>query len=59
MQDFEKSFSEFLDRREYDEAENALFSIVREAFKAGWRASRGEIIESQKILELVPNSRKA
>ena len=59
MQDFEKSFSEFIDRREYDEAENALFSIVREAFKAGWHASCGELIESQKILELVPGSLKA
>ena len=33
--DFEKAFSDFLDRREYDQAENALFSMVRIAFLAG------------------------
>lgn len=25
---FEQAFSDFLDRREYDQAENALFSMV-------------------------------
>lgn len=34
---FEQAFSDFLDRREYDQAENALFSIVRIAFLAGRR----------------------
>ena len=32
--EFEHAFSEFLDRHEYDEAENALFSMVRIAFAA-------------------------
>ena len=41
--DFEYAFSEFLDRREYDEAENALFAIVRAAFAAGWKAAGGEV----------------
>ena len=27
--DFEEAFSNFLERREYDEAESALFSMVR------------------------------
>ena len=27
--DFEKAFGDFLDRREYDQAENALFAMVR------------------------------
>ena len=27
--DFEKAFSDFLERREYDQAANALFSMVR------------------------------
>lgn len=34
-QDFEKCFSDYIDRREYDEAQNALFSAVRSSFKAG------------------------
>ena len=33
--DFEKSFADFLDRKEYDDAESSLFSIVRSAYKAG------------------------
>ena len=37
---FEAAPSEFLDRHEYDDAEAALFTIVRAAFLAGWRAAR-------------------
>ena len=40
--EFEQAFSEFLDRHEYDEAENYLFSMVRLAFAAGWKAAGGE-----------------
>ena len=43
MIDFEKSFSDFIDRREYDQAAYALFSIVRIAYKAGWIAAGGDI----------------
>ena len=53
--DFEHAFSEFLDRREYDEAENALFSIVRAAFIAGWKAAGGTPPQSQRIFELLPD----
>ena len=49
---FEKAFSDFLDRREYDQAENALFSMVRIAFAAGWKAACGKAPPPQKILEL-------
>lgn len=37
--DFEEAFSSFLDRREYDDAEAALFGMVRTAFLAGWKAA--------------------
>jgi len=50
--DFEKSFDDFLNRREYDEAENALFSIVRISFLAGWRAAGGNPPPPQKVFEL-------
>lgn len=50
--DFEKAFSNFLERREYDKAENALFSMVRIAFIAGWKAAGGEPPQPQKIIEL-------
>ena len=51
--DFEEAFSNFLERREYDEAESALFSMVRTAFLAGWNAAGGEPPSPQKIFELV------
>lgn len=52
--DFEKAFEGFLERREYDEAEDALFSMVRIAFRAGWLAAGGEYENSPKVLELKP-----
>lgn len=39
--EFEDAFANFIDRREYDEAESALFAIVRSAFLAGWLAAGG------------------
>ena len=50
--DFEKAFDDFLERREYDQAENALFAMVRIAFVAGWKAAGGDPPKPQKILEL-------
>ena len=50
---FEKAFSDFLDRREYDEAESALFEMVRISFLAGWKAAGGELPKPQKILTLM------
>lgn len=51
--DFEQAFADFLDRREYDEAEAALFAMVRTAFLAGWKAAGGEPPIPQKIFQLV------
>ena len=39
--DFEAAFSAFLDRREYDELVQCLFTFVRAAFLAGWKAAGG------------------
>ncbi len=50
---FEKAFNDFLERKEYDEAENALFEIVRAAFMAGWLAAGGEPLKPQKLFELM------
>ena len=36
---FEAAFDAFLERREYDEAQQAQFALVRAAFLAGWLAS--------------------
>lgn len=51
--DFEKSFSDFIDRREYDQAENALFAMVRISFLAGWKAAGGDPPPPQKIVTLM------
>ena len=39
--EFVEAFSSFLERHEYDEAENYLFLMVRLAFSAGWLAAGG------------------
>lgn len=51
---FEKAFADFIDRREYDKAQNALFDMVRISFKAGWQAAGGNPPEPQRVIELVP-----
>ncbi|NLV49760.1 MAG: hypothetical protein GXY20_03590 [Clostridiales bacterium] len=51
---FEKAFSDFIDRREYDEAQNALFEMVHISFQAGWKAAGGEPPPPQPVLRLVP-----
>ena len=56
---FEQAFSDFLDRREYDQAENALFSMVRIAFLAGWKAAGGEAPPPQKLFRLAHKNVKS
>lgn len=50
--DFEEAFGNFIDRREYDSVESALFTALRAAFIAGWKAAGGELPVSHKIIEL-------
>lgn len=56
--DFEKSFSDFLEREEYDRAEHALFAVVREAYKAGWKAAGGQPPQPQEVLRLVKDANR-
>ena len=51
--EFEEAFSEFLDRQAYDEAESALFDVVRAAFLAGWKAAVGPTPIPRRILQLL------
>ena len=51
--EFEEAFSEFLDRQAYDEAESALFDVVRAAFLAGWKAAGGPTPITRRILQLL------
>lgn len=52
--DFEAAFSDFLETREHDEAEEILFAAMRKAFAAGWRAAGGDPPSEAKIFRLVP-----
>ena len=56
--EFEEAFSDFLDRHEYDEAENALFAMVRIAFSAGWQAAGGAPPRAERVYELLPPLRR-
>lgn len=58
MNEFEKAYADFIDRREYDEAQSALFTMVRTSFTAGWKAAGGEPPTPHKIFELAPKKDK-
>ncbi len=51
--EFEYAFSQFLERHEYDEVEHYLFSMVRVAFAAGWRAAGGAPVREERIFQLL------
>ncbi|WP_186566835.1 hypothetical protein [Lawsonibacter celer] len=51
--EFEEAFSSFLERHEYDEAENYLFLMVRLAFSAGWQAAGGAPPKAERLFELI------
>ena len=51
--EFEESFSKFLEGRTYDEAEEWLFSLLRSAFAAGWKAAGGQPPTSHRLYELI------
>ncbi len=42
--EYEAAFGRFLEQAEYDKASDALFSLARAAFQAGWRAAQPERI---------------
>ena len=56
--DFEAAFSSFLERHEYDEAEQYLFSMVRTSFAAGWLAAGGAPLQEEKIFQLLDFRRR-
>lgn len=40
--ELEVAFSDFLEGQAYDQAEEAIFALVRAAFLAGWKAAKEE-----------------
>lgn len=39
--EFEKAYGDYLESMAYEETENLLFSVLRNAFLAGWQAAGG------------------
>lgn len=56
--EFEQCFSDFIDRREYDDAQNAFFSVVRSSFKAGWESAGGKPPPAQPVIRFAPKAPK-
>ena len=53
---FEAAFDAFLERREYDEAQQARlaqFALVRAAFLAGWLAAGGDRPQQARLFEVL------
>ena len=42
--EFDKAFSEFLDDEQYEKTSEAMYSLIRTAFIAGWKAALGSDI---------------
>lgn len=56
--EFEDAFSRFLERHEYDEAENYLFSMIRLSFTAGWMAAGGDPPNEEHLFQVLDFTRK-
>ena len=54
----EKAFGDFIDRREYDEASNAMLALTRSAFIAGWKAAGGTILKSQPVFTIIEGNKE-
>ncbi len=52
--EFEKAFCTFLENDAYDHAENALFSIVRLAFSAGWLSATRQLQQPENKTKPTP-----
>ena len=50
---FEKAFSDFIERHEYDEAQSALFDLARISFQAGWKSAGGNPPEPQPVIRII------
>ena len=51
--EYEAAFGKFLEQAEYDKASDALFSLARAAFQAGWLASGGREVQPERIFTVL------
>ena len=47
-----------MDRRDYDEASNAMLALTRSAFIAGWKAAGGTIPKSQPVFTIIEGNKE-
>jgi len=47
--ELEGAYSDFLETRDFDYAESFLFSVLRSAFIAGWKAAGGRATEASPV----------
>jgi len=50
---FEKAFSDFIERHEYDEVQSVLFDKLHISFKAGWESAGGNPPEPQPVIRII------
>lgn len=55
---FEAAFDAFLERPEYDDAQQAQFDLVRAAFLAGWIAAGGDLPQAEKLFQVLPPGKR-
>ena len=51
--EFEQAFGNYLEQSAYDDAEESLFSMIRSAFIAGWKAAGGNEREVSNVVQFV------
>ena len=56
--DFEKAPGGFLETREWEQAENSLFDLLRAAFPAGWLSAGGSPPTPYKIFQVIEGDGK-
>ncbi len=57
--EFEEAFSSFLEGRDYDELTDHLYSLIRLAFVAGWKAAGGAPKKEHRLFEVLPGGNES
>ena len=53
---YEEAFDNFINSREYDRVEEAIFQFARECFEAGYRAAGGVVSDGDKVIDILRRS---
>jgi len=53
---YEEAFDKFINSRDYDRVEEALFSFARACFEAGYKAAGGVAADGDKVIDILRRS---